>query len=126
MNNMDNFNTRENVIEFIKGDKQMTVTFSQRRFITKVKKMAEKYPNEVTIVAENEDGSICAHMPIKALQLSIRKKELTEEQREKLRERLKKMREKRKNGDESFDEDELEDLEDQLDDEDLEEDEIDE
>ena len=124
--NIGNFNTRENVIEFIRGDKQMTVTFSQRRFITKVKKMAEKYPNEVTIVAENEDGSICAHMPIKALQLSIRKKELTEEQREKLRERLKKMREKRKNGDESFDEDELEDLEDQLDDEDLEEDEIDE
>ena len=40
--------------------------------------------NKVKIIAENEDGSIVAKMPIKALKLSIIERELSEEKREEL------------------------------------------
>jgi hypothetical protein len=33
--------------------------------------LAEKYPEDVEIVAENRDGTICAHLPLKALHLTI-------------------------------------------------------
>lgn len=55
---------QENVIEFLKNSEQMTVTFSQGRFISKTKKPAEKFPDKVQIIAENEDGSIVANMPV--------------------------------------------------------------
>lgn len=79
---------RENVIEFLRDEKTMTVTLCQGRFITKVRELAEKYPEEVEIVAENADGSIVAHMPVSALHLSIIRKTMTEEQRKAATERL--------------------------------------
>lgn len=84
---------RENCIEFIKDEPRMTLTLSQGRFITKVRELAEKYPDEVEIVAENKDGSIVAHAPVSALHLSIIKKNMTDEQRQAARERLAKARE---------------------------------
>lgn len=62
---------RENSIEWLNGDDTMTVSLSQRRLISRVKKMAAKYPDMAEIVAENEDGSIMAHVSIKALHLTI-------------------------------------------------------
>lgn len=62
---------RENVIEFLRNDRTMTATLCQGKYVTKVKKLAERYPNEVQIVHENADGSIVAHLPTKALKLSI-------------------------------------------------------
>jgi predicted N-acetyltransferase YhbS len=52
-----------------------------------VRKLAEKYPDEVQIVAENEDGSIVAHIPVSYLKISRGKQDLTEEQREDKRNR---------------------------------------
>lgn len=70
----------ENVIEFLRGDTRATLTLSQGRFISQVRKLAEQYPEECGILAQNEDGSICAYVPVTWIQ--IRKpKELTEEQR---------------------------------------------
>lgn len=66
-------NCRENVIEFLKNQNTITVTFSQRRWINKVKRMALKYPDLVKIIAENEDKSIVAHLPVKALHIYITK-----------------------------------------------------
>ena len=84
-----NFNSNvENVLEFIRDSKTMTVTLSQGRFITKVRELAEKFPDEVEIVAENSDGTIVAHMPVSALHLSIIRKNITEEQRKAATERL--------------------------------------
>jgi len=62
---------KENVIEWITGDKRVTVSLTQKRFINRVKMLAEKYPEDVDIVAENTDGSLCAHLPLRALHLTI-------------------------------------------------------
>ena len=62
---------QENVIEFLKGSKVATVTFSQGRYISKIRKLAEKYPDKVQITAENKDGSIVAHIPVKAIKINI-------------------------------------------------------
>lgn len=62
---------KENVIEWITGDKRVTVSLTQKRFINRVKMLAEKHPEDVEIIAENRDGTICAHLPLKALHLTI-------------------------------------------------------
>ena len=62
---------KENVIEWITGDKTVTVSLTQKRFINRVKMLAEKHPELVEIVAENRDGSLCAHLPLRALHLFI-------------------------------------------------------
>ena len=58
---MDDF--KENVIEFLLNDKMATVTLCQGRFVSKVKELAKKYPDEVKITHANSDGSIVAHIP---------------------------------------------------------------
>lgn len=62
---------KENVIEFLKGEETATCTFCQGRFITKVKRLAAKYPDLVKITFENPDGSIVATLPVKAIKLNI-------------------------------------------------------
>ena len=97
----------ENVIEWITNDQQVTVTLSQRKYITKVRKLAEKFPDEVEIVYTNKDGSIVAHLPLRAIKINLtEKRELTDEQLEGLRERMKKLRE---SGQEVDEDDELDD-----------------
>lgn len=84
----------ENVIEWIRNSKTATVTFSQSKYITKVKRLAEKYPNKVQICKVNKD-SIVAHIPVSAVKISIiEPRVMTEEQKEAARERLKKARKK--------------------------------
>lgn len=63
-------------------------SISQQKYITKIKKLAEKYPKKVKI-KYNEDGTICAKLPIKALKLSIIERELSEEQRQEMSRRFK-------------------------------------
>ena len=84
---------KENVIEWINGQDTIAVTLHQGRFISKVEKLAKKFPKQVKIVARNKDGSIFAKLPLKALKLSISiKSEMSEEQKSKVRERLQKGR----------------------------------
>lgn len=74
---------RENSIEWLNGQETVTVSFSQKKYINKVKKLAEKHPELVAILAENEDGSIFAHLPLKAVKLSIiTREEAQKEERE--------------------------------------------
>lgn len=80
---------RENVIEWINGQDTIAVTLSQGRYISKVKKLAKRHPDQVKILHENEDGSIFAHLPIRALKLNLSaKRELSEEDRKKIGARL--------------------------------------
>lgn len=88
----------ENVIEWLDGQKTATVTLSSRRQITKVKKLAEKHPDQVQIDWENKDGSIVVHMPVSAIQFRIQT--TNEELVEKRRELAAKMREARKSASE--------------------------
>lgn len=83
----------ENVIEWLTNDSEVTVTLSQRKYITKVKKLQEKYPDEVRIIVENKDGSVVAKLPIKYIKISAPRK-VSEEQRDQARERLKAYRRK--------------------------------
>lgn len=73
----------ENVIEFIKDEARATVTFSQGRYKTRIKQLAESHPEECEIVAENQDGSLCAHIPVKWIRINP-SKELSDEERERL------------------------------------------
>lgn len=81
----------ENCIEWIKDQKQATLSLSQRRTISRVKKLAEKYPEECQIVAENKDGSVYAHIPVSWIKINPSMK-LTEEQRTKRAEVMNKNR----------------------------------
>lgn len=84
----------ENVIEWIKDQDRATLTFSQRRTITKVKRLAERYPEECQIVAENQDGSICAHVPVSWVKI-LPPKKVSEERRELSRRLMKDFNSKR-------------------------------
>ena len=83
--------TVENAIEFIKGFARTTVTFSQPRYINRIKELAEKYPEDCEIVAINKNAgegeSICAHIPTAWVKINPPRK-LTDEQKEELTKRL--------------------------------------
>lgn len=77
----------ENVIEWVKDEKRATLSLSQRRTISKVKQLAEQYPDECQVLAENKDGSLYAHIPVSWIRINP-PRELTEEQKQELVERL--------------------------------------
>lgn len=87
----DGFASHENVIEFLRNSKIATCTLSQGKYITKIKKLAELYPNEVEIIKENADGSLLCHIPTSYLKIyRPSKKQYTEEERAIMVERLRK------------------------------------
>lgn len=53
----------ETAIEIIHGDLFATVTTGRRAYKSKIKKWQEQYPDLVTILAENIDGSIYVQLP---------------------------------------------------------------
>jgi hypothetical protein len=91
-------NVTENVIEFLRGQQRATATFCYGRMANRVKKLAEEHPEEVQIVAENPDGSIVAHFPVKWVKImapSKNRPEMSEEKKQELRERIKEINERR-------------------------------
>ena len=82
---------QENVLEWLKGAETATVTFSQGKYISKIRKLAEKFPEECKIKAENPDGSIVASIPVKWIKISKvtrTTREYTEEEKRKFVEKL--------------------------------------
>lgn len=61
---------KDNHIEWYSGKNRMTLSLTQKKYITRVRRLAEKHPDEVDVI-ENQDGSICAHLPLRALHLQI-------------------------------------------------------
>lgn len=84
---INNWNGQENVIEFINGDERAFVTFSERRFINLVKRLAKRYPADVKIIDETK-SHIYASVPTSFVGLRNTKRELTEEQKKEIGERL--------------------------------------
>ena len=85
----------ENMIEFLSGTRTATVTFTNQKHINRIKKLYEERKDEFKYFKENEDGSVCAKLPLKWLKLNPgsapgtrAKREMTEEQKEELRQRL--------------------------------------
>ena len=60
----------ENCIEFVRNSQVATVAFSQGKFINRIRKLAEKFPDECVILDENYDGSLVAHIPTKWVKIS--------------------------------------------------------
>ena len=83
-------NCNENCIEWIKGSEFAGVTASEIAFKNQVLELVKKRPEDVKIIAMNNDGSIYAHVPRKYVKLHA-PRILTEEQRAELVERGKNM-----------------------------------
>jgi hypothetical protein len=83
-------------------DDMASVTLFQVKYMNQIKKLAEKYSDEVKIVktAKENDGMMVAHLPKKFCKISFGeervKKVMTEEQKAAAAERMKKMQEARK------------------------------
>lgn len=89
-------NCVENELEWLRGQKVIAGTLCRGKFANRIRLLAEKNPEEVKILADNEDGSIFFHMPISYLHIyPPQKRELTEEQRKASAERLAKARNNR-------------------------------
>jgi hypothetical protein len=62
---------KENVIEWYTGDDTCTATFTQKKFINRIRRLSETHGKRVKIVAENADGSITCKFPLRAVHLTI-------------------------------------------------------
>lgn len=85
----------ENMIEFISGTRFATVTFTNQKHINRIKKLYEERGDEFKYFTENDDGSVCAKIPLKWIKMNPgslpgtgKKREMTEEQKEELKKRL--------------------------------------
>lgn len=84
----------QNNVEWYTGDNTVTLSFTQKKYISKIKKYAKEH-SDVIITAENEDGSICAHIPLSWVKISPPRKgrNFSDEERKAATERLRIARE---------------------------------
>lgn len=90
---------KETVFETDSENKFTTVTTNERKWITKLNKLAEQRPDEVKIVITPEDnhGYLLAHVPKSYMKLSPPKtRVLTDEQKAAAAERMRNIAIKRK------------------------------
>lgn len=80
----------DNNIEFMKNSDRATASFTQGRFISKMKKLISKHPEESDI-HENEDGSILCHFPVSWIKVTP-PRQMSEEQRQAVSERMRNYR----------------------------------
>ena len=67
----------------------------ERKFISKVRRLKEQFPDEVRIIAEPEENDGCLYCELPTAWFTVRvpkKRVLTEEQRQELSDRLKRIR----------------------------------
>lgn len=81
---------RENMIDFITGTKTATVSFTNQKYINKIKKLYESHKEEFDYMVENKDGSVCARIPLSWIKITP-PKQMSEEQKQAASERLKQM-----------------------------------
>lgn len=82
---------KETCIEYLNVDDNATFCSSEAKWINKILKLHEVYPNDVEIqfYPEKNQGMIVAHVPKSWMKLSPpRKSNFTEEQRAEIAERL--------------------------------------
>ena len=87
----------ETSIDRLQGDDFCAVFTAERKFINRLKELAQDYPNDVTIQYINEDGSIGAKVPFDWFRFikPPTKRNYTPEQREAMSQRMKKARERK-------------------------------
>jgi len=84
---------RENCIYWLRGDEFATMNFLQgSRFASKLRKMKERYPDDVEIFEDNENVILGA-VPVKAIKVNIIKgQEMSEERKAQMSEILRNAR----------------------------------
>lgn len=85
----------ENMIEFLSGQRTATVTFTNKKHINRIKKLYTDRKDDFTYFVENDDGSVCAKIPLKWIKINAGSKNgrvMTDEQKEAARIRLEKYR----------------------------------
>ena len=65
---------RETVYEHISGSDTMTITAAERWSVNMVKRLKDKYPEEVEICAENPDGSLLVRVPADWMQIKPKRR----------------------------------------------------
>lgn len=81
---------KENMIDFITGSKMCTCSFTNRKHINRIKKLYEERKSEFGYFCENEDGSVCARIPLKWIKINpgslpdAPRREMSEEHKAKL------------------------------------------
>ena len=86
---------KETAFDYVDVDVTATFCSSERRWINKMIKLSESFPDEVQIkyMPEDNDGVILVHLPKNWLKISPPKKvNLSEEEREKRAERFREIR----------------------------------
>lgn len=72
----------------IGGDDWCGVSTGEKRIITRIKRLQEKYPDEVECIAENSDGSVYYHVPWRWIKINP-SRNISDEAMELLRKRFK-------------------------------------
>jgi hypothetical protein len=73
---------KETATYYVVGDGFITLESGEQKWINKIKRMKEKYPDEVTITAENDGKHVMARFPYPLYGFSFnRKRETSHEQR---------------------------------------------
>lgn len=88
----------ENMIEFISGARAAVVTFTNQKHINRIKKLYEERKQEFKFFVINQDGSVCAKIPLKWIKINPGSKTgrtMTDEQKEAARIRLAEARKKK-------------------------------
>ncbi len=96
---MIHIENNENMLEFISGERNATVTFTNRKHINRLRKLYEERRNEFSYFIENKDGSVCAKIPLKWIKINPGSKTnrvLTESQKEAARIRLENYRKQKR------------------------------
>jgi len=94
----------ENCIEWISGEHYVLITYTERKWINRVKKLYSERKDEFKYFVENSDGSVCAKFPKKWIKNNPGaipdpdkpKKVLSDEQKAKIVERFAKGRASKK------------------------------
>jgi len=77
---------KETAWDHLQGESYGSFFSGEKKWITKIHKWKDQYPEQVDIRAENEDGSILVHLPIKWLKVSPTKR-ISDEQKQAMSER---------------------------------------
>lgn len=86
---------QETDITHISVEPHMTVYAGEQKWRNRIRNLADQYPEDVVITAENPDGSFVAHIPFRWLRISKPATRcLTDEQRTMAAERLRMYRER--------------------------------
>lgn len=68
------YDIKETIYEHTTGSDTMTITAAERWSVGMVKRLKERYPEQVEICCENPDGSLLARVPADWMQIKPKRR----------------------------------------------------